>query len=103
MKPALLDAIDVVEKVNLSFPFASEIEVGETIDSVQMSCSVKTGTDVTPQATLVGSAVVMANTFEVIQRIRGQVAPVTYKYKCIATLSSGRVLVRVAELPVMDF
>lgn len=103
MKPTLFDAIDVAEKVNLVLPFDGEMEVGETIVSTQVICTIKTGIDAAPQNTLLGSAVVMAATFEVIQRIQGQVAPVTYKYKCIATLSSGRVLVRVAELPVFYF
>jgi hypothetical protein len=103
MKPSTLDAIDVTEKVHIAFPYLGELETGETIADVAISIAVKTGTDATPQATLVGAPVVMPDTSEVLQFIQGRLAPVTYKFKCVATLSSGRVLTRLAEIAVVDF
>ena len=103
MKPSTLDAIDVTEKVYIAFPYLNELEAGETIVGVAISIAVKTGIDATPQATVVGAPVVMPGTSEVLQLIQGRLAPVTYKFKCVATLSSARVLTRVAEIAVIDF
>ena len=103
MSPTLLDAIDITEKVVLRFPFASEMETGETIVSVVMACTLVSGTDATPAATLLGAPVTVDASQEVLQRVQGRVGAVVYKFKCSATLSSGRVLTRVSRLPVIDF
>lgn len=103
MKPTLLDAIDITEQINVRFPFASEMEAGETISSVQVLCAATSSVDATPAQSLVGSAQIMAATFEVLQQVKGRVAPLVYKLKCVATLSSGRKLTRVCLLPVQDF
>jgi hypothetical protein len=103
LKPSLWDAIDINEQVNLRFPFATEMETGETISAVQIICTLTSGVDSTPTQSLVGVPQINALTFEVLQQIKGRVAPVVYKVKCVATLSSGRKLARVGLLPVQDY
>lgn len=103
MKATLMDAMDVNERINLRFPFSAEVETGETISSVQILCTVESGTDATPALLLVGSPTIVTATSDVLQTVQGRVAAVTYKIKCIATLSSGRKLARVGRLPVVDY
>lgn len=103
MKPTLLDAIDVTEQVNLQFPFAAEIEAGETISGVELRFTVASGIDATPAQSLVGTPLIITSTAEVLQQVKGRVGGVVYKSKCIATLSSGRKLTRTSLLPVQDY
>lgn len=103
MNITTLGAIDVTEKVDVRFPFASEIETGETIQGVAITCTLKSGEDATPAATLVGAATISNTNYDVLQRVQGRVGTVVYKLKCVATLSSGRVLTRACELPVFSY
>lgn len=103
MKPTLLDAVDVTEQIVLRFPYAKEIEVGETILSVQLTVKVNTGTDASPALSFVGTPQIINLTYEVLQSFAGRLAPVVYQFKCVATLSSGRKLTRISILPVQNF
>lgn len=103
MNITTLGAIDITEKVDVRFTFASEIKPGETIQSAVISCTLKSGEDPTPAAALVGAATISNTTYDVLQRVQGRVGTVVYKLKCVATLSSGRVLTRACELPVFSY
>lgn len=103
MKPVVWTAIDVNEAVFLQFPFTNEMEVGETIVSIQPFCSVADGIDATPALSMVGAPILQGGSFNVLQLVQGRVAPVVYKFKLVATLSSGRKLARMGLLPVQDF
>jgi hypothetical protein len=103
MKPTLLDAIDVTEVTPVSFPYSKEIKPGETITSVQIICTDEKGIDLTPALFLSGSASILADTSEVIQMVDGRVGGPIYKMKCVATMSSGRKLTRIARMPVVDY
>ncbi len=91
-------AKDPAEALVADFSFANEIAVGETIASAQISCSVLSGKDATPSAVLSGAPNISGSS--VLQRFHGGVAGATYLMRCVATLSSGRVLALAAILPV---
>lgn len=103
MKPTLLQSIHVLERVALRFPFALEIPAGVTIASVTRSCTLKRGTDATPDVVLSGAAIVSTATSEVFQWVQGHLPNVSYIVMVVAILSNGGVLVRAAELPVISF
>jgi hypothetical protein len=104
MNPSNFEAKHVREVVVLRFPFGQELPLGITIASLQLICtvsSVASGQDPTPANLLLGPASITAG--EVFQRVQQGVAGVTYLMVCVATLSSGLVLVRAGLLPVIDF
>ncbi len=73
----------------LRFPFASQLESGASISSAQVSIAAVSGTDATPGAVLLGSAV-LAGT-DVLQRVQGGLHGVTYDLRVKATDSTGLV------------
>ncbi len=103
MRPTLLDAKHVRERVILRFPFASEVPPGITIASVIPVVSMKAGVDPNPAAVLLGAPQIVATTLDVLQRVQGGLASAKYGILMEATLSDGTVLVRAVELPVIDF
>ena len=104
MKATLLEAKHVREVTILRFPFASEVPVGMTIQTVQPVISVKGGADPAAAAVLLGLPQVQSASHEVLQRVQGGVGGVKYGILMAATLSDGvTILVRAVELPVVDF
>ena len=91
---------DPGEKFWISFNYAAELEAGETISSVSLAIEVVTGTDATPANVLSGTPVIQ--TGDVVQLIQGGITEVVYVLKCLATLSTGRILARAALLPVRN-
>lgn len=89
---------DPVEKLVADFSFASEIVSPETIISAAISCSVLAGIDQSPSSVLNGGSTISGGS--VLQPFQGGIDGVAYLLRCVATLSSGRVLVRAAVLPV---
>lgn len=91
---------DPAEVLVGTFDFSSEVESGETIASAVVSASLVAGVDADPssliyngsQTTIVGATVLFG--------MYGGVDQATYSLRCVATLSSGRVLVLAATLPV---
>lgn len=90
---------DTAEVDTLPFDFSASLLAGETLASASVSAEVHHGTDPLPAALLSGAPVVQGDL--VFQRLFGGVAGVTYLLRCAATLSSGRVLVAAAYLPVV--
>lgn len=94
----LLEAIDVDEVDIQPFDFAPGLVAGETLTGTPvLACEVYEGVDATPSGVLVGAATVAGA--EVLQRVRGQLAGVTYLLRCRVVLSSGRELVAAGLLP----
>lgn len=89
---------DPEEKLVASFDFASEIDAGESIQSVLITCTLVSGSDASPASVLNGSPVISGT--NVLQPFQGGVDGCTYTLRCAASLSSGRVLVLAATLPV---
>lgn len=102
MKPTLMLAKHVLEKLTLAFPFGMELPPTVTIVSVQITAVTKRGIDPAPASVLLGVASI-ASTGDVFQRVQGGVAGCAYLLVCAATLSNGNVLVRAGELPVFEF
>ena len=92
-----LQAIDVDEIDVLTFEFEPGLADGESIAAATVACTVHSGTDAAPQDLLVGPPQVSGTT--VLQQVQGNVSGVTYHVRCLATLSSGRVLVAAGYLP----
>jgi hypothetical protein len=86
------------EVLDVTFDYSDSLGEGESIVSAVVTAHVKRGTDSTPQNTLLGSAAV-ANPF-VYQRVQGGLHKVTYVYKCLAQMSTGRILELNGFLPV---
>lgn len=89
---------DPGEALIAEFDFVDELATGETIGSLAVSCSVLAGSDASPSAVLNGSPTISGGL--VLQPFHGGLDGVTYLLRCVATLSSGRILVRTATLPV---
>ncbi len=94
----LWEAKDPAEKLTATFDFSSELVGGESIASASVTCTVISGTDASPGQVLNGSASISGST--VLQPFQGGISGVTYDLRCVATLSSSRVLVLAATLPV---
>ena len=95
----LWPAKDPAEKLVATFDYSEDLDVGETIASATLTCTLLSGTDADPAAVLYGSATIDAGT--VLQPITGGVDGAVYTLRCQATLTpTGRVLVLAASLPV---
>lgn len=90
---------DPLEKVWLTYNFNEALDPGETITATQILVSVKAGIDANPGDILDGAVVVVANA-RVMQRVRNGLDSTAYLIKCKATLTSGRILLLAAVLPV---
>lgn len=91
-------AKDPAEARVASILCAEEMDDGETISSVAVTISVLSGVDAGAAAMLYQSATISGST--VYQPFRDGVAGVTYLLRAVITLSSGRILVGTATLPV---
>lgn len=89
---------DPAEKLTLSFDFTNALVASETITSAVISVSVKSGTDATPANFLDGANQVLGSA--VLQNIKAGIDQVSYLVRCVATLSTGRVLVLAGVVPV---
>lgn len=94
----MLDAKDPVEVIALEFDYAAELGVATLTGAPVVAVTAHRGVDADPAAMLYGAPVVEGAS--VVQLLRGGLAGVTYKAKCQATLSDGRVLVLSGLLPV---
>jgi hypothetical protein len=79
------DPLDVNEVTILSFDFAKDLEIGETITTSAWSCTVATGTDATPTARLIGASDV--STTIVSHQFGTLIASVTYLLQASITTS----------------
>lgn len=91
---------DVSENKVVEFPFVDELGTGETISSASVAISVVSGTDPSPAAMLVGSAVIVGSS--VFQRISGGIANVTYHLRATANAVTGSVHVVATDLKVVN-
>ena len=90
------------EFITISFMFASELVNGETVSSCTVTASAYAGADPSPTAILFGGpTLTIAPTVQ--QLVQAGMPGVTYLLVATATLSSGRILVRNATLPVASF
>ena len=90
---------DPAEKIWLTFNFANALQTGETISSSTVAVSLRSGADADVSQMLDGAATITTDG-KVMQKIKGGNNKANYLYKCTAELSSGRVLVLAAGLPV---
>lgn len=86
------------EVLTCTFDFSAAMDVDETITAAAVDCSTTAGTDPAPGLLLYGPHTADAQT--VMQPFSGGIDGVTYTLRCTVTLSSGRVLVCAARLPV---
>lgn len=95
-------AKDPVEALVITFEFAAEINVDETIAAAPaVSVSLLSGADEAPGDVLAGSPAVSGSA--VLHAVHGGINGAAYLLRCAATLvPSGRVLVLAATLPVRD-
>lgn len=91
-------AKDPSESLVCGFDFTADLNDAETIASAVVSVSLLAGVDADPAAMLFDQATIAAGV--VLQPFAGGVDGATYKFRCEATLSTGRVLVLAAMLPV---
>ncbi|MER2545909.1 MAG: hypothetical protein ABTS16_21150 [Candidatus Accumulibacter phosphatis] len=91
-------AKDPEEALVAEFYYANEVQAGETITGMSVSCSVLSGVDPDPAAVLNGTPTISGSS--VLQPFHAGLDGVNYRLRCVATFSSGRILVRAASLPV---
>lgn len=89
-----LDDMDPTERLPIIFPYAKELEAGETITGGVISVSLTEGVDATPALMLDGA--MLAQSDRVIQRVFGRIHGNTYEVRCEATTSAGNVRVLTA-------
>ena len=80
----------VGETHKVTFDFANQLEVGESVSSASVSAAVYSGTDSTPAAILSGGPSVASP--QVSQKVTGGVAGTVYVVTCLATTSAGLTL-----------
>lgn len=91
-------AKDQREKLVATFSFGPALDPGETIESHLTSCTSKDGADTHPSAVLDGAGEIVGS--DVLQSFHGGISGASYCLDCTVNLSSGRVLVLSAILPV---
>jgi hypothetical protein len=91
---------DPAEVLVGTFDFSAEIEAGETIVSAVVAAGILSGVDADPGALIYNGEPTEIVDGQVLIRMQGGVHQATYVLRCTATLSSGRVLVLAATLPV---
>jgi len=94
IEPKDVDETDVV-----TFDFTRAAQSGETVSSAVVTAEVYHGEDEDPASILLGSPTPTAAT--ALQSVSGGLAGVTYLLRCVATMSSGRVLVAAGLMPVV--
>lgn len=78
------------EEIKLvKFPFANELEVGETLGSLVVTCTVLAGADAGYATVLLGAPVLIGT--DVVQRVQNGLDGVSYMLRAKATGSSGLV------------
>ncbi|MBL8396140.1 MAG: hypothetical protein JNK99_15575 [Candidatus Accumulibacter sp.] len=92
-------AKDPAEKLICSFDFSPELDSGETIDHATLSVTLLSGGDANPSALLDGAPQIAGGSV-VLHAFQGGVDGANYRFRCLATLSSGRILALAATLPV---
>lgn len=98
LAPPLSPPIDAdVEYETLGFDYGYVLVDGETISAVDsMTCTVVSGTDVSPQDRLIGMPQIAAAlstgapNSRVLQMIGGCLAGVTYEIQCVARTTDGQ-------------
>jgi hypothetical protein len=90
---------DLSERDNFRFDFSRALGTGETVSSAVVTCEVASGTDASPSALLSGSPAVSSP--NVTQLVIGGLVGVSYYIRCVATLSSGRVLASTALVNII--
>ena len=87
-------------QVPVHFPFADQLEFGETISGQVVTCVVFTGTDANPSAVLFGSPTMANNT--VTQVVTGGVPGTIYQLVAMATTSNANMYSKGARLAIVD-
>lgn len=90
----------VSEDLLLTWDFASQITVGETLLGATVSASVYSGTDATPSNIISGNESISGSV--VTQKIIDGTAGVQYYVDCAVTTSLGQVLVIRSFLSVLS-
>jgi len=97
----LLDDMNPAERLPVVFPFAKELDAGETITGpVVINPRLIEGADATPALFLDSAPLVAAD--KVTVRVAGRIAGNTYELQCDATTSTGNVRTQIAVQRVRD-
>lgn len=94
-----LDDIDLEEFDTITFPFGAWVGPGQTIALADVTVTVASGADGTPEAMRVGAPQVQGSS--VLQEVVGRVVGVDYKLRCKVTRSDGKVRVAAYLLKVV--
>lgn len=86
------------EVIDITFDYTDSLEVGETVVTATVACTVRKGADETPADVLSGLPTVSSP--YVVQRVKDGVSGIQYNLKCLATTSDSRILELIAVLPV---
>ena len=78
------------EIVTMPFDFASNLQLGETLLTAEVTASVYSGTDINPSAIIYGNETIVGG--RVLQRISVGTVGVTYGIMCRVTTSEGQIL-----------
>lgn len=89
---------DPAERLVASFDYRDALDAGETIANALVTATLLAGSDADPSAVLDGLPTITDGL--VLQPIHGGLDRASYTLRCQATLSSARVLVLAATLPV---
>ena len=82
----------------IHFPFGGELESGETLSVLVISCAIQSGVDAAAAAMPSGAPIVVGS--DVYQRVQAGVDGASYLIRCKATSSTGLVHVLAALLDV---
>jgi hypothetical protein len=82
------------------FPFATELEAGETLNGATVQSVLASGEDSTPAQVLVGLPQVVGT--DVLQRVQGRVPGAVYRLVAVASGNTGLRHMMSALLPCAD-
>lgn len=87
-------------KIPIKFPFADQLQFGETISGQTVTCVVFSGTDDLPSNVLFGSPTLSGTT--VTQIVTGGVVGVIYDLTCAVTGSGGHIYTKGTRLAIVN-
>lgn len=87
-------------RIPIEFPFADQLQFGETISGQAVTCVVSSGTDPTPSNVLFGAPTLSGT--NVTQVVTAGVEGVIYQLVCAVTGSLGHIYTKGAKLAVVN-
>jgi hypothetical protein len=90
--------MDIAENDVFKFNFAPSLRSGETLVSAVVQVTTTAGNDPKPEQVLQGALSISGAV--ALQAVRAHAAPVSYHFRCVGTLSSGRDVTIPADMDV---